>query len=105
MKKTLSTALPYAVILAAAFYLLPWLARSTGAAMLVMLFVIPLACFACAAVYGRRHGFGLILPVMTVLLFAPTVLIYYNSTAWPYIAAYGGIALAGTSAGHIFHKR
>ena len=43
MKKTLSKIIPYITVLAADFYILPWLIRDTGAAMLLMLFGIPLS--------------------------------------------------------------
>lgn len=104
MKKTLSTILPYAVILTAAFYVLPWFARNTGAAMLLMLFIIPLVSFVCAVIYGIRHGFDFLFPIMTIILFAPTILIYYNSSAWLYIVVYGVIAFAGIGIGCIFHR-
>lgn len=105
MKKTLSKTIPYIAVLAADFYILPWLIHDTGAAMLLMLFVTPLISFVCAVVYGVRLGFDFIFPVMVMILFAPTIFIYYNSSAWPYIIAYGVIAFAGIGIGRIFHKK
>jgi len=105
MKKTLLKMIPYITILAADFYILPWLIRDTGAAMLMMLFVIPLISFACAVVYGVCLGFDSILPIIAMILFAPTIFIYYNSSAWPYIIAYGVIASVGIGIGRIFHKK
>lgn len=105
MKKTLSKMVPYLTVLAADFYILPCLIRDTGTAMLLMLFVMPLISFACAAAYGFRLGFDGVFPVMAMLLFAPTVFIHYNPSAWPYIIAYGVIALAGIGTGRIFHKK
>ncbi len=105
MKKTLSKIIPYITVLAADFYILPWLIRDTGAAMLLMLFVIPLISFACAVVYGVCRGFDFIFPIMAMILFTPTIFIYYNSSAWPYIIAYGVIAFVGIGIGCIFHRK
>ena len=105
MKKKLLELLPYAAALAAAFYLLPCLMRDTGAAMVMMLCVIPLTAFFTAVLYGVRRGFDLLLPAAAMLLFAPTVFLFYNDTAWPYVFVYGAIALAGNGAGRIFHGK
>jgi hypothetical protein len=105
MKKKLPGLLPYAAALAAAFYLLPCLTTDTGAAMVMMLCVIPMTAFFTAVIYGVRRGFDLLLPAAAMLLFAPTVLLFYNETAWPYVIIYGGIVLAGNGAGRIFHER
>lgn len=105
MKKTLSKVLPYITVLVADFYVLPWLIHDTGAAMLLMLFVIPLISFACAVIYGFRLGFDVIFPIMVIILFTPTIFIYYNSSAWPYIIAHGVIAFVGIGLGHVFHKK
>ena len=92
-------------ILVVDFYILPWLIRDTGAAMLLMLFVIPLISFVCAVVYGFRLGFDFIFPIMAIILFTPTIFIYYNSSAWPYIIAYGVIAFVGIGIGRMFYKK
>jgi len=105
MKKKLAALVPYAVVLAVDFYLLPCLMRDTGTSMLMMLCVIPLVAFVCAVIYGVRQGFDFLLPAAAVILFAPTVFIYYNATAWVYIVGYGIIALAGNGIGRIFYKK
>ena len=105
MKKKLITLIPYAIVFAVDFYLLPTVIRDTGMAMLVMLCVIPLFAFIVALVYGTVNGFNIILPVLAMLLFLPTIFIYYNYTAWVYVIAYGVIVLAGNGIGRIFYKR
>lgn len=104
MKKRLVTLLPYAIVLAADFYLLPCLIRDTGAAMVLMLCVIPLVAFCCSVIYGVRHGFTYLLPVIAAILFFPTVFIYYNASAWVYAVFYGVITLAGNRIGRIFYN-
>lgn len=105
MRKNISAVIPYAIVLAADFYLLPWLIRNTGTAMFLLLFVIPMISFFCAVVYGFHRGFDFLLPAMVMILFAPTIFIFYNFSAWPYLIAYGVIALMGIGIGSIFHKR
>lgn len=105
MRKTLPKTIPYITVLAADFYLLPWLIHDTGTAMLLLLFVIPLILFACAVVYGVRLGFDFLFPIATIILFAPTVFIHYNASAWPYSIAYGVVAFAGIGIGRLFHKK
>ena len=95
MKDRLIPLAPYAALLAADFYLLPPLARDTGAAMLLMLCVMPLAAFITALACGMRRGFSPLLPAAAFALFLPTIPIYYNSSAWVYAVAYAVIVLAG----------
>lgn len=105
MKNKLMSLLPYVLVLLANYYLLPLFVENTGAAMLVMLGVIPLITFICSAVYGMRQGFDFLLPVAATILFVPSLFIYYNDTAWPYVIAYGMISLVGTLVGKVFYKK
>lgn len=105
MKKMLIALIPYIIILILNFYLLPLLVKDTGMAMLIMLCIIPSITFCCSVAYGVRQGFNLYLPVTVALLFAPTIYIYYNYTAWVYIIAYALISLMGTGIGRLFYKK
>ena len=49
--------LPYGLVLAADFYLLPLCMRNTGSAMLLLLCVMPLTAFAVGVLCGVRRGF------------------------------------------------
>ena len=105
MKKKLTALIPCLAVLAADFYLLPLLARDTGGAMFLMLCVMPLAAFFTGAVYGLRRGFSLLLPLAALLLFLPTIFLFYNSSAWVYAPACALIALAGNGAGKLLHGK
>ena len=105
MKNKLTALLPYAIALAAEFYLLPLLMKDTGTSMLLMLCVMPLAAFITGAVYGLRRGFSLLLPLAALLLFLPTIFLFYNSSAWVYAPACALIALAGNGAGKLLHGK
>lgn len=104
MKKNILALLPYAIVLAIAFYVLPLLIKDTGMGMLMLLLVIPLLTLICAVVYGIRQGFDFLLPVTATILFVPTIFIFYNTTAWVYIIVYAVIALVGNGIGRVFHK-
>lgn len=105
MKKKLSALLPYVIVLAIIFYVLPLLIKDTGIGMLMLLLVIPLLTFICALIHGVRQGFDFLLPLATAVLFAPTIFIFYNASAWVYIIAYAVIALVGNGIGRAFHKK
>ena len=104
MKKKLAHLIPYAIALAVIFYILPLLTRNTGFAMLLMLIGIPFLTFACSVIYGVLHGFALWLPALVVFLFAPSIFLFYNSSAWIYIVAYGILSIIGMLVGRKFHK-
>lgn len=105
MKRKLTSLLPYVIVLAADFYLLPLLMRDTGAAMLLILCIMPLVAFVTAVMYGLLRGFSLILPAMALVLFVPTIFIHYNPSAWVYAPVYAVIVLAGTGLGRIFYGK
>ncbi len=104
MKKKLVSLIPYLVTLVIDFYLLPMLIKDTGTGMLMMLLVIPLIAFIYSVVYGIKQGFNTLLTLATVVLFAPTIPIFYNETAWIYIIAYGVISCVGNAIGRMFYK-
>ena len=105
MKSKLVPWIPYLLALAADFYLLPLLARDTGSAMLLMLCAMPLAAFFTAVVFGVRRGFHLALPAAALVLFLPSVFLYYNSSAWIYAPVYAAAVLAGNGLGRIFYGK
>jgi len=103
--KKLRGMIPYLAVIMLDFYLFPFLIRDTGSAMLMLLVVVPLICFVCSLVYGIKNSFYLAYAIVVAILFIPTILIFYNSTAWVYIFGYGAIALAGNAIGMVFSKR
>lgn len=105
MKKKLIAFIPYIIVLAADFYLLPCLINDTGIAMLMMLCVMPLITFICSVIYGVRQGFDFLLPITAVILFIPTIFIYYNESAWVYVIIYGIVSIAGNGIGRLFYKK
>jgi hypothetical protein len=39
------------------------------------------------------------------ILFAPTIFIFYNTSAWVYIITYAIVALVGNGIGRIFYRK
>lgn len=97
--------LPYLILVALTFYLLPLLIQDTGSAMLILLIGIPVICFIVSFIYGLKNSFHWLFPVLIMLLFAPSIVIFYNDSAMIYIPAYGVISLIGNFAGSLVHKR
>lgn len=104
MKKKFVSLIPYVIVLALDFYLLPLLIKDTGTAMFFVLFIIPLIAFVCSVVYGTHRSFDFLIPIVTMILFVPTIFIYYNSSAWVYIVAYAIVTLVGEGVGKMFNK-
>ncbi len=96
--------IPYMLAISIAFYALPILITNTGIAMFVMIFGLPIITFLLATCYGVRLGFNPWLPFVTAILFAPSIFIFYNSSAWVYIIVYAIIGLLGNLFGRLFYK-
>lgn len=105
MKAKLLNMLPYLIVLVVDFYLLPVAAQNTGAAMLLMLCVMPLVALVIGVAYGLRSGFSLLLSLMALILFIPTIFIYYNASAWVYAPFYAVIVLVGNGIGRAFYMK
>ena len=105
MKKKIIPYVIYTVVLAAVFYILPLLIQDTGSGMFVLLFVTPALTFIASLIFGVRQGFSVIAPLLVAVLFAPTLFIFYNESAWIYIPAYAVVALIGNAIGRIFYKQ
>ena len=96
--------LPYLIVNTLAFYLAPLIITDTGSAMLVVLIFLPLVGLTSSIIYGWKHSFSILYPVLVALLFIPTIFIYYNSSASIYILIYGLISLGGNLIGKLFYK-
>lgn len=45
--------------------------------------------------YGIRNGFNFWYILIVAIMFAPSIFIFYNSSAWVYVVGYAVIALLG----------
>ncbi len=83
------------ILLIIDFYVIPWLIKDTGSAMIVMLMIIPLICLVTSIFYGIRNGFNFWYILIVAIIFIPSIFIFYNLSAWVYVVAYTVIALLG----------
>ena len=83
--------LPYLLINIGMFYLLPTLMIDTGSAMIILLILMPLGCFLTSLAYGVKNSFSWLYPIFVMLVFIPSIFIFYNESAFVYVFAYGVI--------------
>lgn len=77
------------------FYVIPRFIKDTGSAVIVMLMIIPLICLITSVFYGIRKGFDFWYILIAVIMFTPSIFMFYNSSAWVYVIGYAVIALLG----------
>lgn len=94
----------YALLMSATYFLLPLFIRDTGSAMAILLIAAPAITLVGALVYGIFRGFDFFLPLISAVLFLPTVFMFYNSSAWGYTVFYALVALFGNGLGQVFHS-
>lgn len=97
--------LSYLFVVIFAFYVLPLLIQDTGSGMLILLIGIPVICFMVSFIYGIKNSFNFLFSLLVILLFVPTIFIFYNDSASIYILAYGVISLIGNFIGCILYKK
>lgn len=97
--------LPYLLAMIFAFYILPFLIIDTGSGMFILLIGIPMICYIVSMIYGIKNSFNLLYPLFIMLLFAPSIFIFYNDSATIYIVIYGSISLIGNFIGSLICKR
>lgn len=91
--------LPYLLIMIGIFYILPMLIIDTGSGMFILLVLVPLACLLTSLAYGFKNSFTLTFPILVMLIFIPSIFIFYNDSAIVYVFAYGAISLVGSFLG------
>lgn len=96
---------PYLLINIGMFYLLPSLMKDTGSAIIILLILMPLGCFLTSLAYGLKNSFSWPYPIFVMLIFLPSIFIFYNESAMVYVFVYGFISLLGSFVGdRVFRK-
>ena len=103
MKKTREMSV-YLIVIMLAFYVLPALINDTGTGIFFLLILIPIICFLTSLIYVIRHSFNLIFLLLIMILFVPTIFIFYNESAAVYVLIYGIIATTGNILGSLIKK-
>lgn len=97
--------LPYLLTIIGMFYLLPTLMKDTGSAIIILLILMPLGCFLTSLAYGVKNSFSWPYPIFVMLIFLPSIFIFYNESAMVYVFVYGFISLLGSFVGdRVFRK-
>ena len=94
----------YLIVITLAFYVLPAFINDTGTGIFFLLILTPIICFITSIIYGIRHSFNLIFLLLIMILFIPTIFIFYNESAAVYVLIYGIIAAIGNLLGSLIKK-
>jgi len=94
----------YLIVIILAFYVLPVFINDTGTGIFFLLILTPIICFVTSIIYGIRHSFNLIFLLIIMILFIPTIFIFYNESAAVYVLIYGIIAAIGNLLGSLIKK-
>ena len=94
----------YLIVIILAFYVLPAFINDTGTGIFFLLILIPIICFLTSLIYGIRHSFNLIFLLLIMILFVPTIFIFYNESAAVYVLIYGITATIGNLLGSLIKK-
>ena len=95
----------FLLIIAISFYLVPLMIKDTGIGMLVLLVVLPIISYICSMIYGMGNTFHPLFSLCVVLLYIPTVFLYYNSSAMIYALIYGLLSLTGLYIGTLVSRK
>lgn len=93
-----------AIILAAVYNLLPLGIADTGAAMMILLILLPIVTLIASGFVGVKHGFTWLWPVLAGVLFVPAIFLYMNSSAWVYAPGFAVLALIGMWIGNLIRQ-
>ena len=96
--------LPYLVVLALAFYVLPphlWTYFDNE----ISLLITHVISFLVMSIYGYKKGGEPWLAVIVGLLFAPTILAYYYEDIWYHALFTAGAAFVGMYVGHYLNAK
>ena len=105
MKDKLMKMLPYLGVIIAAMYLMPLYGKDTGSFILILLYGVPLVILLVSIVYAANLGLNILLSIMVGIIFIPTIIIYYNSSAFIYVLIYIGISILGQILGRYVFRR
>ena len=94
----------YLIVIILAFYVLPAFINDTGTGIFFLIILTPIICFVTSIIYGIRHSFNLIFLLIIMILFIPTIFIFYNESAAIYVLIYGIIAVIGNLLGSLIKK-
>ncbi len=85
------------------FYTIPLLCNPTGMSIPYLLLLIPSLCLITAIIFGIKYNFRLVYPLLVMLVYTPSIYLFYNDSVIIYLLMYGMLALAGNLIGSVFN--
>lgn len=107
MKQILKKLIPYIIILAVVFFIIPIVTiTDTRIELMITLLIVlnPIACLGTGAIFGLKHGFKPYFFMMVTLLFIPSVFVFYNASGFSYVVLYLFFSAAGLGIGCVLRK-
>ncbi|WAA13346.1 hypothetical protein [Fervidibacillus halotolerans] len=101
--ESLKKMVPYLLICAIVFFTLPIFEKNADYIANIVI-VFPLTCLIISIIFGIKNGFHFLFSIFVGTLFALTMFIHYNTSAWGYIIVYTIVAFIGNAIGSIFKK-
>jgi len=86
------------------FYAVPLLVNGTRFSDVALKILTPACCLGSGLIFGKIHGWVWYYCAVTVLIFAPTLVLYYTPGDMIYIFEYGILTLMGHLIGYAFHR-
>lgn len=108
MKKNLPLllpVLPYLVMTAVIFFVVPMLEPNSNYFQFFMLLIIPGYCLIAGFVYGLKNGIVWFYPLFISIIFLPLVFSTINMKVVIYGCIYGCVSFAGMFLGNFFKKK
>ena len=105
MKEKITSVLPFLCVVGISYYVFPFIITDTGMGIFVLLFLLPFITLVTSFVCGIMRGFNLFMPLLSAVLFVPSVFIFYNESALVYVLFYGIASIVGLAFGCLFFKK
>lgn len=96
--------LPFLAAMLLVFYSVPPLLSGTAFEDFSLMIITPAFCIGSGLIFGKIHGWVWKYCVVTAVVFAPTLVLYYTQSDIHYILEYCFLTLMGSLIGYAFHR-
>lgn len=86
------------------FYTIPVISSLTNDKFPHLILLIPALCLLVALIFGFKYNFKYFYPILVMLVYTPSIYLFYNESVIIYIFMYGMLALSGNLIGSLFSK-
>lgn len=85
----------YFIVMVMNYYIVPLMIQNTGGGMVALLLLEPAICFFASFLLCRKRYSYFVAGTLAVVLFIPSIFLFYNASAWIYALLYGIISWLG----------